>query len=52
MLSTTLVSGLAFAGLSVAQSTISLYIPGADTQPLVGSIIASVRPFLPRDEAC
>jgi len=41
MLSNTLLSGIVFAGLSVAQSTISLYIPGADTQPLVGSVIAS-----------
>jgi len=41
MLSTIVISGLVFAGLSVAQSTISLYIPGADTQSLVGSIIAS-----------
>jgi hypothetical protein len=31
-------------GLSSGQTTtISLFIPGADTQPLVGSIIASVR---------
>jgi len=41
MISNALFSGLALAGFSVAQSTISLYIPGADTQPLVGSIIAS-----------
>jgi len=42
MRSTTIVCGLAFAALTVAQSTtISLYIPGADTQPLVGSIIGS-----------
>lgn len=41
MLSTTVFSGLVFAGLSVAQSTISLFIPGADPQPLVGSIVAS-----------
>jgi len=34
---------LAFAGLSYAQTTtISLYIPGADTQPLIGSIVGSV----------
>ncbi|PMD35542.1 hypothetical protein L207DRAFT_587840 [Hyaloscypha variabilis F] len=33
---------LAFAGLSYAQTTtISLYIPGADTQPLIGSIVGS-----------
>ncbi len=36
--------GLAFAGLCSAQTTtLSLYIPGADTQPLIGSIIGSVR---------
>lgn len=43
MLSATIsIFGLALAGLSSAQtSTISLYIPGADTQPLVGSVIGS-----------
>lgn len=31
------------AGLSFAQtSTVTLYIPGADTQPLVGSVIGAV----------
>jgi hypothetical protein len=34
---------LAFAGLSVAQSTTSLFIPGADAQPFIASIIGSVR---------
>jgi hypothetical protein len=38
--------GLAYAGLSFAQTTTtSLYIPGADTQPLIGSIIGSVCPL-------
>jgi len=38
----TFLSGLALAGLTIAQSTtVSLFIPGADTQPLVGSIIGS-----------
>jgi len=41
MYSTTILSGLAFAGFSVAQSTISLYIPGADPQSLIASIITS-----------
>lgn len=43
--STAILTTLTLAGLSLAQSsTISLYIPGADTQPLVGSIIGSVSP--------
>ncbi|KAE9380543.1 hypothetical protein N431DRAFT_498381 [Stipitochalara longipes BDJ] len=34
--------GLAFAGLSYAQTTtISLYVPGADTQALIGFIVGS-----------
>jgi len=43
MLSTrSLISGLTLAGLAIAQSTtISLYIPGADSQSLVGSIVGS-----------
>jgi hypothetical protein len=47
MISATIsIFGLALAGLSSAQTTtISLYIPGADTQPLIGSIIGSVRIF-------
>ncbi|TVY42580.1 hypothetical protein LOCC1_G003946 [Lachnellula occidentalis] len=39
---TTVVFGLAIASISFAQtSTVSLYIPGADTQPLVASVVAS-----------
>ncbi len=35
---------LAFAGLSLAQtSTLTMYIPGADVQPLEASVITSVR---------
>ncbi|KAF8851578.1 hypothetical protein BDZ45DRAFT_679022 [Acephala macrosclerotiorum] len=42
MPSTTIILGLVMAGLSFAQtSTISLFIPGADTQPLVASIVGS-----------
>jgi len=41
MYSATILSGLAFAGFSIAQSTISLFIPGADDQSLIASIIAS-----------
>jgi len=44
------VIGLAMAGLSFAQSstrrelfnTVTLYVPGADIQPLVASIVGSV----------
>ncbi|TVY44861.1 hypothetical protein LSUB1_G001873 [Lachnellula subtilissima] len=39
---TTVVFGLAIASISFAQiSTVSLYIPGADFQPLVASVVAS-----------
>jgi len=43
MISATIsIFGLVLAGLSSAQTTtISLYIPGADTQPLIGSIVGS-----------
>jgi len=42
VLATVVLYGLAFAGFSFAQSTtISLFVPGADTQPLVGSVIGS-----------
>ena len=40
MLSTTIL-GLAFASLSTAQNTVSLYLPGFDPMPLVASIVAS-----------
>jgi len=40
MLSFTIL-GLAFAGLSSARDTVSLYIPGADNMDLVASIITS-----------
>jgi hypothetical protein len=45
------VVGLAVAGFSSAQSTVSLFIPGADLQPLVASIVGSVQisSCLPRD---
>jgi hypothetical protein len=47
---TTSIIGLAMAGLSFAQSstrrelfpTVTLYVPGADVQPLVASIVGSV----------
>ncbi|PMD18758.1 hypothetical protein NA56DRAFT_647641 [Hyaloscypha hepaticicola] len=36
------VFGLAFAGLSFAQNTmVSLFVPGADTQPLIGAVVGS-----------
>jgi hypothetical protein len=35
--------GLAFAGLSFAQTTtVSLFVPGADIQPLIGAVVGSV----------
>jgi hypothetical protein len=37
------VKALAFAGFSFAQSTISLFIPDADAQPFIASVIGSVR---------
>ena len=41
MLSLTI--ALAFTGLCAAQSTTSLLIPDADPQPLIASIVGSVR---------
>ena len=40
-----LIVPLAIASLAIAQtSTVTLYIPGADPQPLEASVIATVRP--------
>ncbi|KAH6665510.1 hypothetical protein B0J14DRAFT_643735 [Halenospora varia] len=38
---TAIAAALSLAALSLAQSTVSLFIPGADTQPLVASVIGS-----------